>query len=72
MPLRRLQAEYGALDPEELSFLQGIFDEVCATEESMGLGQREAIATKLLQLFKGGARDREPLKAAVERLQSRM
>jgi hypothetical protein len=65
MPLRRLQAEYGTLDSEELTFLQDIFDEVCATEAPKSLVEREAIAAKLLRLFKSGERDREPLRAAV-------
>ena len=40
MPSRRLDAEYGTLQPEELSFLQGIFDEVCAAAGPIGVAER--------------------------------
>lgn len=63
MPLRRLQSDYGALQPEELSFLQGIFDEICV-ERGAGLEERDAIARKLLRLFRDGVQ-REQLKVAV-------
>ena len=65
MPLRRLDAEYCTLEPEELSFLQGIFDEICAAAGPMRLAEREAIARKLLTLFKGGTTDRQLLRFGV-------
>jgi hypothetical protein len=66
MPLRRLYPDYGTLEPEELSLLQDVFDEVCAAAGLLGWEDREAVARKLLTLFKAGTTDRRLLKAAVE------
>jgi hypothetical protein len=61
----QLNPDDGARDPEQLSFLQGIFDEVCAAAGPMGLEQREAISRKLLWLFRGGTTERQLLRVAL-------
>ena len=72
MPMRRISADYGVLNPEDLLFLQGIFDEVCAANGHMDEGERAAVARKLLVLFNGGTRDRKLLKLTVARRGQRM
>ena len=67
MPMRQISADYGVLNPEDLLFLQGIFDEVCAASGMLDDGEPAAIARKLLVLFNGGTRDRELLKLSVAR-----
>jgi hypothetical protein len=65
--MRQISADYGVLNPEDLLFLQGIFDEVCASSGPMDEGEPASVARKLLVLFKGGTRDRELLKLTVAR-----
>ena len=67
MPIQRLVANCGIFEPEDLSFLQSIFDESCAVHEHLGEEQSTAIARKLFVLFKGGTRDRELLKIMISR-----
>ena len=67
MPIQRLVANCGIFEPEDLSFLQSIFDESCAVHEHLGEEQSTAIARKLFVLFKGGTRDRELLKITISR-----
>ena len=67
MPITQISADYGVLNPEDLLFLQGIFDEVCAANGPMDEGEPAAVARKLLVLFNGGTRDRELLKLTVAR-----
>ena len=64
MDLRKISAEYGVLDPENLSFLRAIFDEICTADGSMDEDEVASVARKLLVLFNGGTRDRELLKLA--------
>ena len=67
MRIRQISADYGILNPEDLLFLQGIFDEVCAANGPMEDGEPAAVGRKLLVLFNGGTRDRELLKLSVAR-----
>ena len=62
MPIQRRAANRGIFEPQDLSFLQSIFDESCAVHEHLSEEQSTAIARKLFVLFKGGTRDREFLK----------
>jgi hypothetical protein len=66
MPEIRIAADNGVLNPDDLLFLQGIFDDVRAR----GPADQEvatAIARTLIMLFNGGTRDRDLLTAAAER-----
>ena len=67
MPTQRLAVNRGIFEPEDLSFLQSIFDESCAVHEHLGEEQSTAIARKLFVLFKGGTRDRELLKVTISK-----
>ena len=67
MPIQRLAANCGIFEPEDLSFLQSIFDESCAVHEHLGEEQSTEIARKLFVLFKGGTRDRELLKITISK-----
>jgi hypothetical protein len=65
MPEMRTAADYGMLDPDDLLFLQGIFDEVCArgpADEEVAT----AVARTLILLFNGGTRGRDPLTLAAQ------
>jgi hypothetical protein len=67
MPIQRLVANCGIFEPEDLSFLQSIFDESCVVHEHLGEEQSTAIARELFVLFKGGTRDRELLRVTISR-----
>ena len=48
MPVRHISADYGILNPEDLLFLQGILDEVCAANGPMDDGEPAAVAARKL------------------------
>jgi hypothetical protein len=61
----QLEPDDGTRDPGELSFLQDILDEVCATAGPIGLEEREAISRKLLWLYRSGTTERQLLRVAI-------
>jgi len=67
MPIQRPAAKCGIFEPEDLSFLQSIFDESCPVHEHLCEERATAIARKLFVLFKGGTRDRALLKITISR-----
>jgi hypothetical protein len=56
---------FGLFRADQLTFLQGIFDEACERDSLQSGGQKNHYAKQLFELFNGGVRKREILLGAL-------
>jgi hypothetical protein len=61
MEINSLAGEYGIFSPDELKFMNSVFDEVHSAQKLVEPWQDTALARQILYIFQNGERDRDVL-----------